>query len=77
MSEDLKREKRNTRRIDVDETQLREVCARWHSGEITAVAAQKELKLNARTFYRKVKERGLSKAAAYVNNPGSRSECQA
>ena len=42
--------------IKVDEKQLRDVCARWRSGEITAVAAMKELNLKPNTFYRKVKE---------------------
>ena len=45
--------------IKIDENKMREVCARWRAGEITAVKAQKELKLQARTFYRKVKEMGL------------------
>ena len=45
--------------IKVDEQKMKEVCSRWRRGEITAVAAQKELGLQARTFYRKVKEMNL------------------
>lgn len=45
--------------IRIDEQKMRTVCARWRTGNITAVAAQKELQLQARTFYRKVKEMGL------------------
>ena len=44
---------------DVDPEKLREVCARWRAGEITATAAMKELGLKANTFYRRVKDTGL------------------
>lgn len=44
---------------DVDPEKLREVCARWRAGEITATAAMKELGLKANTFYRRVKDAGL------------------
>ena len=43
----------------IDEAQLAAVCRRWRAGEITAVAAMKELGLKPNTFYRRVKERGL------------------
>lgn len=41
-------------KIPIDEKKFRAVCARWRSGEITAVEAQKELGLKANTFYRRV-----------------------
>ena len=44
---------------DVDPEKLREVCARWRAGDITATAAMKELGLKANTFYRRVKAAGL------------------
>ena len=45
--------------LDVDETQFKEVCARWRAGEITATAAMQEVGLKPNTFYRRVKEIGL------------------
>ena len=45
--------------VQFDESRLSEVCGRWRAGEITAVAAMKELNLKPNTFYRRVKERGL------------------
>ena len=45
--------------LDVDETQFKEVCARWRAGEITATAAMQEIGLKPNTFYRRVKEKGL------------------
>ena len=45
--------------LDVDETQFKEVCARWRAGEITATAAMQEVGLKPNTFYRRVKEMGL------------------
>ena len=45
--------------VQFDEAQLAAVCRRWRAGEITAVAAMKELGLKPNTFYRRVKERGL------------------
>ena len=42
--------------VDVDEQQLRAVCKRWRSGEITATSAMNELGLKPNTFYRRVKE---------------------
>lgn len=44
---------------DVNVDQMREVCARWRAGEITATAAMGELGLKSNTFYRRVKEMGL------------------
>ena len=45
--------------LDIDETQFKEVCARWRAGEITATAAMREVRLKPNTFYRRVKEMGL------------------
>lgn len=45
--------------LDIDNNKMREVCRRWRNGEITAVKAQKELKLASSTFYRKVAEMDL------------------
>lgn len=45
--------------IEVDEKRFRKVCARWRSGEITAVQAQKEMNLKPNTFYRRVKSLGI------------------
>lgn len=45
--------------LEVDEEQLKAVCARWRSGEITATAAMKELGMKPNTFYRRVKAAGL------------------
>lgn len=50
---------RGRKPIAVDERKMKEVCKRWRQNDITAVATQKELGLQARTFYRKVKEMGL------------------
>lgn len=44
---------------DVDPEKLREVCARWRAGDITATAAMKELGMKPNTFYRRVKAAGL------------------
>lgn len=41
--------------IAVDPVKFRAVYERWRAGQITAVAAQKELGLSANTFYRRVK----------------------
>lgn len=43
----------------IDEARMREVCALWRAGEITAVQAMKKLDLKPNTFYRRVKELGL------------------
>ena len=45
--------------VEINEEQLRTVCARWRNGEITATAAMNELGLKPNTFYRRVKEFGL------------------
>ena len=45
--------------LEVDETQLKDVCAKWRAGEITATAAMKEVGLKPNTFYRRVKEMSL------------------
>ena len=42
--------------IEIDENRFRAVCSKWRQGEITAVAAMRELGLKANTFYRRVKE---------------------
>lgn len=47
------------KRLDVNTEQMREVCARWRTGEITAVAAMAEVGMKPNTFYRRVKELGL------------------
>ena len=44
---------------DVDPEKLRNVCARWRAGDITATAAMKELGMKPNTFYRRVKSAGL------------------
>ena len=44
------------RAIEVDESEFNVVYELWKSGEITAVAAMKRLKLKPNTFYRRVKE---------------------
>lgn len=44
------------RAIEVDESEFNLVYELWKSGEITAVAAMKRLKLKPNTFYRRVKE---------------------
>ena len=44
------------RAIEVDESEFNVVYELWRSGEITAVAAMKRLKLKPNTFYRRVKE---------------------
>ena len=46
-------------RKKIDEKRMREVCAMWRAGEITAVQAMKKLDLKPNTFYRRVKELGL------------------
>lgn len=46
-------------RIAVDVEQMKEVCARWRAGEITATAAMAEVGMKPNTFYRRVKELGL------------------
>ena len=45
--------------IDYDEAQMKVLCKKWRTGEITATAAMKELGLKPNTFYRRVKEMGL------------------
>lgn len=45
--------------LNIDDKEMREVCGRWRKGEITAVKAQKLLKMSSSTFYRKVAELGL------------------
>lgn len=42
--------------LDVDETQFKQVCARWRAGELTATAAMKETGLKPNTFYRRVRK---------------------
>lgn len=42
--------------VAINEAKFRTVCTRWHSGEITATTAMKELALKPNTFYRRVKE---------------------
>ena len=43
----------------VDEDRFKAVCARWRSGDITAVKAMEILALRPNTFYRRVKEFGV------------------
>ena len=45
--------------IEIDENRFRAVCSKWRQGEITAVAAMRELGLKANTFYRRVKKFGV------------------
>jgi len=45
--------------IEIDDKKMKAVCKRWRQKELTAVAAQKELGLQSRTFYRKVRDMGL------------------
>lgn len=45
--------------LDVDKEKFAAVCARWRGGEMTAIAAMKELNMKPNTFYRRVKEMGL------------------
>ena len=45
--------------VEVNETQLMTVCAKWRAGEMTATAAMREVGLKPNTFYRRVKELGL------------------
>ena len=45
--------------IEIDENRVRAVCSKWRHGEITAVAAMRELGLKANTYYRRVKELGV------------------
>ena len=45
--------------INYDEAQMKALCKKWRTGEITATAAMKELGLKPNTFYRRVKEMGL------------------
>ena len=45
--------------IDYDEAQMKALCKKWRTGEITATAAMKALGLKPNTFYRRVKEMGL------------------
>lgn len=45
--------------IEIDKNRFREVCLKLRCGEITAVAAMRELGLKANTFYRRVKEFGV------------------
>lgn len=45
--------------IEVDESLMRQVCANWRGGEITAREAMRQVKLGANTFYRRVKAMNL------------------
>ena len=47
--------------IAINETEFKRVCELWVAGSITAVEAQKRLKMSPPTFYAKAKERGYSK----------------
>lgn len=47
------------KQIEIDETRFRTVCTKWRSGKITAAAAMRELRLQANTFYRRVKKFGV------------------
>jgi DNA invertase Pin-like site-specific DNA recombinase len=42
--------------IEVDRTKFNKVYSQWKAGKITAVAAQKQLRLLSNTFYRRVKQ---------------------
>lgn len=42
--------------IEIDMNKFKKVYDKWKNGDITAVKASKELGLNTRTFYRKVKQ---------------------
>ena len=48
-------------KVKVDDKWFAEVCLRWTHGEITAVAAMKEVKMTKATFYRRAKEKGFGK----------------
>lgn len=47
------------KKLPIDETKMRTVCAEWRKGNITAVEAQKQMELKPNTFYRRVKEFNL------------------
>lgn len=47
--------------IAINEAEFRRVCELWVGGDITAVEAQRRLKMSPPTFYSKAKERGYSK----------------
>ena len=46
-------------RVQVNEKELRAICSRWRSGEISAVEAQRSAGLKSNTFYRRVKQLNL------------------
>lgn len=46
--------------IAINETEFKRVCELWVAGSITAVEAQKRLKLSPPTFYAKAKERDIA-----------------
>ena len=46
-------------KMPLDVSQFKSVCARWRSGEITAVKAMEMTGLKPNTFYRRVKEYGV------------------
>ena len=58
----------------IDEEKLKKVCKRWHNGEITARQAQAAMDMPPRTFYTKVKARGLSKPGGIFNGYRSKQE---
>lgn len=43
-------------KVEIDEKQFRQICAKWRAHEITAVKAQRLAGLTSSTFYRRVKE---------------------
>lgn len=47
--------------IAIDEKQFRAVCKQWTDGTITATKAMKRLNLTSSTFYRRVRQYGISK----------------
>ena len=46
-------------KLKIDREQFTKLAARWRSGEITATAAMKELRVKPNTWYRRVKEWNL------------------
>ena len=55
---------RGRKPLEVDEQKFRSVCGKWRAKEMTAAAAMKEMGLKPNTFYRRVKEMGLSSPLA-------------
>lgn len=47
--------------LTIDERQFRTVCKLWTDGTITATEAMKRLNLTSSTFYRRVRQYGISK----------------